>query len=147
VDTEKYIYEVLTSTREVDSDRISSLDSTTFTIKGWAVTLVTALITLTIQQQNQKFLYIGIGVTIFFAAFDFHYRKVQLSHVKRVVKIEEYLESEYLSKINEFKNLFKPAYVNPGKNIAKDYLITVFLVYFTMVCVLIYLCFSQIWHC
>jgi hypothetical protein len=77
VDTAKdKIYEVLINTREVDFDRISSLDSTTFTIKGWTVTLVTALIGLAIQQSSNVFLYIGIGITIFFAIFDFFYRKI-----------------------------------------------------------------------
>jgi uncharacterized membrane protein len=94
------IYEVLTSTRELDLSRISSLDSTTFTIKGWAITLVTALISLALQQRSRNFLYIEIGSTVLFAIFDFFYRKVQLSHVERVIRIERYLESEYLSKID-----------------------------------------------
>jgi uncharacterized membrane protein len=142
VDTAKdKIYEVLINTREVDFDRISSLDSTTFTIKGWTVTLVTALIGLAIQQSSNVFLYIGIGVTIFFAIFDFFYRKIQLSHVERVVQIEKYLASEYLSEIDDLNKLFKSFYKNPGKNLIKDYLTTVFLVYLVVVCVLICLLF------
>ena len=122
------IYEVLTSTRELDLSRISSLDSTTFTIKGWAITLVTALISLALQQRSRNFLYIEIGSTVLFEIFDFFYRKVQLSHVERVIRIERYLESEYLSKIDELRYLFKPFYSNCGKNFSRDYLIPVFLV-------------------
>ncbi|NES82676.1 MAG: hypothetical protein F6K10_15410 [Moorea sp. SIO2B7] len=135
------IYELLTNTREVDLERISSLDSTTFTIKGWSVTLAIALIGLAIQQHNRTFLYLGIGATILFALFDFFYRKIQLSHVKRVVKIEKYLGLEYLNEIEELKNLFKPFYANPGKNFTRDYLIPVFLVYLIMILVLIFLSF------
>jgi hypothetical protein len=136
VDTAKdKIYEVLINTREVDFDRISSLDSTTFKIKGWTVTLVTALIGFAIQQSSNLFLYIGIGVTIIFAIFDFFYRKIQLSHVERVVQIEKYLASEYLSEIEDLNK-------NPGKNLVKDYLTTVFLVYLVIICVLICLLFS-----
>lgn len=131
------IYEVLTSTRGVDLDRISSLDSTTFTIKGWAVTLVTALISLAIQQKNPIFLYIGLVPTIFFGMIDYFYRKIQLSHVERVVRIERYLELKYLSEIDELKNLFKSFYPNPGKNFTRDYLISVYLVYLSMIIVLI----------
>lgn len=104
------IYEILTSTRELDLSRISSLDSTTFTIKGWAVTLVTALISLALQQHSREFLYIGIGSTALFSVFDFFYRKVQLNHVERVIRIERYLESKYLSKVEELRYLFKPFY-------------------------------------
>ena len=131
------IYEVLTSTRELDLSRISSLDSTIFTIKGWAVTLVTALIGLALQQHSREFLYIGIGTTALFAVFDFFYRKVQLGHVERVVKIERYLESEYLGKVEELRYLFKPFYSNCGRNFSRDYLIPVFLVYLIMEAVLI----------
>ncbi len=133
------IYEVLTSTRELDLDRISSLDSTTFTIKGWTITLVTALISLTLQQRNHAFLYIGIGATVLFAILDFFYRKVQLNHVERVIRIERYLESEYLSKIDELRYLFKPFYSNWGRNFSRDYLIPVFLVYVILEIVLILL--------
>jgi uncharacterized membrane protein len=146
VDTAKdKIYEVLINTREVDFDRISSLDSTTFTIKGWTVTLVTALIGLAIQQSSNVFLYIGIGVTIIFAIFDFFYRKIQLSHVERVVQIEKYLVTQYLSgvEVKDLKKSFDSFNKNPGKNLTKDYLATVFLVYLVIVCVLICLLFFQ----
>lgn len=131
------IYEVLINTRKVDFDRISSLDSTTFTIKGWTVTLVTALVGFAIQQSSNVFLYIGIGVTIIFAIFDFFYRTIQLSHVERVIQIDKYLASEYLSEVDDLNKLFKSFYKNPGKNFLKDYLTTVFLVYLVIVCVLI----------
>jgi hypothetical protein len=133
------IYEVLASTRELDLSRISSLDSTTFTIKGWAVTLVTALIGLALQQHSRDFLFIGIGTTALFAVFDFFYRKVQLSHVERVVRIERYLESEYLNQVEELRYLFKPFYANCGRNFSRDYLIPVFLAYVIMEAVLIVL--------
>jgi hypothetical protein len=79
------IYEFLTKTRELDMSRISSLDSTTFTIKGWAITMVTAIIGLALQYHSRQFLSIGIVTTAFFATIDFSYRKVQLLHVERVL--------------------------------------------------------------
>lgn len=133
------IYEVLTSTRELDLSRISSLDSTTFTIKGWAVTLVTALIGLALQQNSRDFLFIGIGTTALFSIFDFYYRKIQLDHVERVVRIERYLESTYLSAIEELRHLFKPFYLNCGRNFNRDFFIPVFLVYVIMEGVLVML--------
>jgi hypothetical protein len=136
------IYEVLTSTRELDLSRISSLDSTTFTIKGWSVTLVTVLIGLALKEHSRELLYIGIGSTGLFALFDFFYRKVQLVHVERVLRIEKYLESKYLNNVEELKYLFRPFYLNGDRNFKRDYLVPVFLVYLIMEVVLIVLAIS-----
>jgi hypothetical protein len=133
------IYEFLTKTRELDMSRISSLDSTTFTIKGWAITLVTAIIGLALQYHSRQFLYIGIVTTAFFAAIDFSYRKVQLLHVERVLKIEKYLESKYISGIEELRDLFKSFYLNGERKFGRDYLLPVFLVYLVMEIALIVL--------
>ena len=74
------IYEILTSTRALDMGRISSLDSTTFIIKGWAVTLVTALIGLALKQHGREFLYIGLARPKRFKERQFHSLTSQRSH-------------------------------------------------------------------
>jgi hypothetical protein len=129
------IYQILSSIRDKDLDRISSLDSTTFTIKGWAITLVTALINLAPQQRDPMFLYVGVGTTVLFSTLDYFYGKLRIIHLERLIKIQEYLYDEYLSQIEEieskfFKRLYK-------RNFIKDYFIPVFLVYSIMVAVLI----------
>ena len=57
-------YEILIKILEIDQNRISSLDSTKFTIKGWSITLVSLLVGFTFQYENKVFLYLGIVATI-----------------------------------------------------------------------------------
>ncbi len=93
------VYEIFIKTLEVDQSRISNLDSTQFTIKGWSITLVSLLVGLTFQYKNQAFLYIGIVATILFGILDYLYRRVQLNHVERSTNILEYLQNTYLDNI------------------------------------------------
>ncbi|NEU77587.1 hypothetical protein [Nostoc sp. UIC 10630] len=65
------VYEILIKTLEVDQSRISNLDSTQFTIKGWSITLVSLLVGFTFQYKNKAFLYIGIVATILFGILDY----------------------------------------------------------------------------
>ncbi|MGJ5631180.1 hypothetical protein [Nostoc sp. CALU 1950] len=90
------VYEILIKTLEVDQSRISNLDSTQFTIKGWSITLVSLLVGLTFQYKNKAFLYIGIVAIILFVILDYLYRRVQLNHVERSTNILEYIQNTYL---------------------------------------------------
>lgn len=90
------VYEILIKTLEVDQSRISNLDSTQFTIKGWSITLVSLLIGFTFQYKNKAFLYVGIVATLLFGILDYLYRRVQLNHAERSTNILEYLQSNYL---------------------------------------------------
>lgn len=137
-------YEILLKLLEIDQNRISTLDVTIFTIKGWAVTLVSALVGLAIQQNNQNFLGIGIVAIAFFAYFDFRYRRVQLRHIERSLSIQRYFKQYYLdqglSLSNEIENIFKPFY---ERNFWSQYFFPVFLLYLCIETILIFLLFIK----
>ncbi|MBD2104828.1 hypothetical protein [Leptolyngbya sp. FACHB-261] len=138
-------YEILLKLLEIDQNRISALDVTSFTIKGWAITLVSALIGFAIQQHDKRFLGIGIAAITFFAYFDFRYRKVQLSHVERSSSIQKHFKQYYLdqgsSLSGELENIFKSS---PRKDFWTQYFFSVFLLYICIEITLILLMFVTI---
>jgi hypothetical protein len=129
-------YEILLKLLEIEQNRINSLDSTEFTIKGLSVTLFSAFIGFAFDKKSPVLLYVGVIAVIFSSIIDFIYRQVQLLHVEKASTIQKYLKTEYLEKVESSKSLkiageYKSNFIN-------DYS-PLFLLYFPMIVVLIVL--------
>jgi hypothetical protein len=73
---------------EVDQQRITALDTSIVAIRGWAITLDSALAGFAVSQHNRAFLLVALLATAFFTVLDLGFRGVQLRHVDRARKIE-----------------------------------------------------------
>ncbi|WP_299488024.1 hypothetical protein [Acaryochloris sp. IP29b_bin.137] len=99
--------DILIKIFEIDQSRISSIDSTKFIIKGWSVTIATAICGFALQDKQVKFLMIGIVTTVLLGILDCIYRYTQLLHVNRAIGIENYLQ-QYLPWKLEEQQINKP---------------------------------------
>jgi hypothetical protein len=79
----------------IDQTRITALDTVTVAIKGWVVTLDSALTGIAFSSGHRSLVPVAIVATVFLAALDFHYRAVQLGHAARSSALEERLAPEY----------------------------------------------------
>ena len=88
----------------IDQERITALDTVTVAIKGWVVTLDSALTGIAFSSGQRSLVSVAIVATVFLAVLDFHYRAVQLGHAARSSALEERLAPEY-----EFSHYHPPA--------------------------------------
>ena len=79
----------------IDQTRITALDTVTVAIKGWAVTLDSALTGIAFSAGHQSLVPVAIVATVFLAVLDFHYRAVQLAHAARSSALEKRLAPGY----------------------------------------------------
>ena len=75
--------------------RITALDTVTVAIKGWVVTLDSALTGIAFSSGHRNLVLVAIVATAFLAVLDFRYRTVQLGHAARSSALEEYLVRGY----------------------------------------------------
>ena len=141
---------------EIETGRISNLDSTLFTIKGWTVTLVSALVGFAFTTSDNKeftarkdLVSLAIVSTTIFMITDIAFRRVQLGHVAIAIRIKKLLQGKSgASNLNagEF-NIWEKVWNNEfekKKNnrdftqLFKDYLYTL-LLYSSVIVSLIYL--------
>ena len=73
---------------EADQQRITALDNATLVVKGWALTLMSALAGFAVSRDDGSFIAVALVPTMFFAVLDLHYRSVQLRHGDRATDIE-----------------------------------------------------------
>lgn len=142
---------------EVETSRISSLDSTLFTIKGWAVTLVSALVGFAFTTSDNKqlaarkeLLILAIVATTIFMFIDIVFRRVQLKHVAIVTRIKKLLQGKLedsnlnVSEFNIWGKVWNDDFEKKkNRNFfqsIKDYLYTT-LLYGSVIVSLIYLTF------
>ncbi len=82
----------------MQANRINSLDSTLFTIKGWTVTLVSGLVGFAFTKKcpdyNQVWLIVAIAATATFMIVDIAFRRVQLGHVEITIRIKKLLKEK-----------------------------------------------------
>jgi hypothetical protein len=82
----------------MQANRINSLDSTLFTIKGWTVTLVSGLVGFAFTKKcpdfNQVWLILAIAATATFMIVDIAFRRVQLGHVEITIRIKNLLKEK-----------------------------------------------------
>ena len=85
---DKSITEPLWRLFEVDQQRITALDTSIVAIRGWAITLDSALAGFALSQHNQAFFLVALLATAFFTVLDLGFRNVQLRHVDRARRVE-----------------------------------------------------------
>jgi len=73
---------------EVDQERITALDTLLIAIRGWVITLDSALAGFAVSQDNRAFFLVALIATPFFTVLDLGFRSVQLRHVDRARRIE-----------------------------------------------------------
>src|SRR3954452_1150485 len=83
--------ERLWSLLQIDQGRISAFDSIATTIRGWTVTLVSALVGFSFTEHNQGLLVAAALATILLCILDIRYRATQLLHARRVDRVEALL--------------------------------------------------------
>jgi hypothetical protein len=82
---------------EIDNHKIDQLESLSFKIKGWCVTLWLALISYLIKEKalSLPFFAIIIFFISLFGYFDFNFKFVQHVIIRRTRDIEEYLVDKW----------------------------------------------------
>lgn len=76
---------------QVDQQRIGALDTNMMTIRGWTVTLASALAGFSLSQHHPSFLPIAMVGTLLLGLLDVRYRRTQLLHADRADKVEQVL--------------------------------------------------------
>jgi hypothetical protein len=80
---------------KIDQQRISALDTILIAIRGWTVTVVSAIAGFSLSKNDHSILLAAMGGTVFFGVLDVEYRRTQLFHVKRATMIERQIAPDY----------------------------------------------------
>jgi len=80
---------------QVDQQRIGALDTNMITIRGWTVTLVSAIAGFSLSQHHRSLLLVAMAGAVLFGLLDVRYRRTQLLHADRVDKVEQVIAPEY----------------------------------------------------
>jgi uncharacterized membrane protein len=80
---------------QVDQQRISAVDTIAMTIRGWTVTLVSAVVGFSLSQHHRNLLPVAMVGTVLFGLLDVRYRRTQLLHADRVDKVEQVIAPGY----------------------------------------------------
>jgi uncharacterized membrane protein len=80
---------------QVDQQRMAALDTNMMTIRGWTVTLASALAGFSLSQHHLSFLPIAMVGTLLLGLLDVRYRRTQLRHADRADKLEQVLPRDY----------------------------------------------------
>jgi uncharacterized membrane protein len=80
---------------QIDQQRITALDTIMITIRGWTITVMTAIAGFSLSQHDHSILLAAVAGTVLFGLLDVRYRRTQLLHASRVDRIEEAVASEY----------------------------------------------------
>jgi uncharacterized membrane protein len=81
---------------QVDQQRISALDTNMMTIRGWTVTLVSAIVGFSLSQHQRDLLPVAMVGAVLFGVLDVRYRRTQLLHADRVDKVEQVIARDYM---------------------------------------------------
>ncbi len=95
--------ELLIQLLEMEMNRVNSLDSTLFTTRGWAITLISATTSLSLFNSNStktdysgiSFFIVALFITIVFFVIELLYRNVQLHHVQETRSLRKIIKSRY----------------------------------------------------
>jgi hypothetical protein len=80
---------------QIDQQRISTLDTIMVAIRGWTITLTSALTGLSFSEDNHGLLLAAVVAATLFALLDLRYRTTQLLHADRVNRVESVVIPEY----------------------------------------------------
>lgn len=87
---------------------IARMDNISFTVKGWAITLLTALVTLGSDKLSRSiFLLISIGLILLFVLIDICYKGMMDQLRERIKFIEDVLGKVDFSDIKTLKRLLE----------------------------------------
>jgi len=87
MDTEERFWSLF----QIDQQRIGALHTNMITIRGWTITLISAVAGFSLSQHHRSLLLVAMVGTILFGLHDVRYRSTQLLHASRANKIEEQL--------------------------------------------------------
>jgi len=76
---------------EIDMQRITALDTIAVAIRGWAITLTSALAGFALSADNRRLVIASLVVPALFGLLDVRYRTTQLLHVDRTQQLELFL--------------------------------------------------------
>jgi hypothetical protein len=79
----------------VDQQRISALDTSMITIRGWTITVTVAIAGISLSQHHRSLLLVAAIGAVLFGLLDLLYRRTQLLHASRADKIEQVLVPDY----------------------------------------------------
>ena len=80
---------------QTDQQRIGALDTNMMTIRGWTVTLTSALAGFSLSQHHRSLLLVAMVATALFGLLDVRYRRTQLLHAARADRIEQVIAPDY----------------------------------------------------
>ena len=80
---------------QMDQQRIGALDTNMITIRGWTITVISALAGFSLSQHHPSFLLVAMVAAVLFGLLDVRYRTTQLLHASRADKIEALLAPDY----------------------------------------------------
>jgi uncharacterized membrane protein len=80
---------------QTDQQRIGALDTNMMTIRGWTVTLASALAGFSLSQHHRSLLLVAMVAAALFGLLDVRYRRTQLLHAARADKIEQVVAPDY----------------------------------------------------
>jgi hypothetical protein len=86
---------------QVDQQRVTALDTVSVAIRGWVVTLDSALAGVAFTKGNSGLIAVAIAATLLFLPLDLQYRRTQLLHSQRSDQIEQQVAPQY-----RFRSLF-----------------------------------------
>ncbi|MGI9598767.1 MAG: hypothetical protein ACR2QK_21565 [Acidimicrobiales bacterium] len=87
--------EALWTLFQVDQQRITALDGMMIAIRGWTVTVVSAIAGFALSRDDPAMLLAGTAGTILFALLDLRYRRTQLLHADRSDRVEQEIAPDY----------------------------------------------------
>jgi uncharacterized membrane protein len=80
---------------QVDQQRIGALETIMITVRGWTITLVSALVGFSLSQHHRSLLPVAMVGTVLFGLLDVGYMRTLLLHASRASKIEQAIAPEY----------------------------------------------------
>jgi hypothetical protein len=80
---------------QIDQQRITALDTVSVAIRGWVVTLDSALVSFAFTKADPIVIAVAIAATLLFLPLDLRYRRVQLLHAVRSNRIEQEVAADY----------------------------------------------------
>jgi hypothetical protein len=80
---------------QVDQQRMGVLDTGMITIRGWTITVMSAIAGISLSQHHRSLLVVAVVGTVLFGLLDARYRRTQILHANRADKIEQALVPEY----------------------------------------------------
>ena len=80
---------------QADTQRITALDQMAIAIRGWTITLTSALAAFGLAHSDRTLVLAAVLVPLLFGLLDVRYRTTQLLHAARVDLLQESLAPDY----------------------------------------------------